>query len=483
MKVELLLKRIPFHDRRFWSLIAGSIVVVIIAIVMLMRVSARSDIIWEQVQHGDFFIELVESGEIRAVNSFFVKAPREWRMDLQIIDLVPEGSMVEKGDFLIQIDTSSLEEEMAQEIDKLKQTEAELKSVDAQQASRINELATNFQIAKLSKEAAGIKLDQLKFESRTIQEQARLDLEKELIRLDESEKKIETQRIIDFAERQKVLLTVEQARYSVEMMKKRIEQFTLYAPISGMVIYQEIGGHNAPRYKASVGDNVRPGQAIVSIPDMSMMKTVVNINEIDASNLKIGLNAIIWLDAYEDEALYHGTITNVASLIERVENWWDPFSKPPSFETHILIEEISDMLKPGMTAKARIILEKIPDVSFIPVGAVFELEDGTSVVYTKQSYPDPLPVKLGKRNDRYIIIEDGLSDNNIVANSLPQEESRPLGWFAEIKRRKTEFNEFLNHIEIMNNLGLTYEPAKKDTTQNNQSTQQKTQKTMITEKK
>ncbi|HDY89616.1 MAG TPA: HlyD family efflux transporter periplasmic adaptor subunit [bacterium] len=481
MKLKISLKRIPFKDRRFWGLSALAAVILIMVFMLVMRVSAKDDSLWVQVQKGDFIIDLIESGEIRSVNSVFVKAPMEWRMELQIIDMVPEGTMVEEGDFLIQLDTGVLEEELDKEFDKLKQTEAELRSVETKHASRIKELETNLKIAILSKEAAHIKVDQLKYESNTRQEEARLELQKELIRFDETEKKIETQRIIDIAERQKVALSVEQARNSVESINKRINEFTLLAPISGMVVYQEIGGWDSPRYKSSIGDKVRPGQAIISIPNLSSMKMVAQVNEIDAMNLNVGKKVFIRLDAFE-ETIYNGKVMKVSPLIEKMNNYWNPFSKPPSFEVNILIDEKSDILKPGMTAQGRIILEEIPEVLFVPVGAVFELNDGTSVVYTKRSFPDPVLVKLGKRNDRFVIVEEGLSEEDNVTLSQPSYESHPLGWIAEMERRKTEFKEFLNHIDTMNELGLTYEPAEKDTTQNKISTQQKTQSSMVTEK-
>ena len=87
---------------------------------------------WADVQHGEFIIDIVESGEIQAVNSMFVRAPRE-RIDLQIIDMVPEGSIVKEGDFLVQFDTSTLDEELGKAIDKMKQAEADLKSIVTQQ--------------------------------------------------------------------------------------------------------------------------------------------------------------------------------------------------------------------------------------------------------------------------------------------------------------------------------------------------------------
>ena len=134
------------------------------------------------------------------------------------------------------------------------------------------------QIANYSKEAAELKVILLKYESENQKEDARLNLKKELIRFKETEKKIETQKILDMTERQKVALKLEQAKDNVEEIKRRINQLTLRAPISGMGIY---------RGKVSIGDKVQSGRAVISIHDLSRMKMVVQINEIDADTMKV----------------------------------------------------------------------------------------------------------------------------------------------------------------------------------------------------
>jgi RND family efflux transporter MFP subunit len=476
MKSDSTLISNAFKKKYVQFLSIAVFIVILFAIFLVFYGSPAKNEQWVKVQKGDFIIDLVESGEIRAINSMFVRAPREWQIDLKIIDMIPEGSIVEKGDLLVQLDTSALEEELNQAQDELKQAEAELRSIDVQQASRIYELESNKKMAVYSKEMAEINFELLKYESKNRQEDARLELQKELLRFEEAEKKIETQKILDAADRQKGIVKVEQAKTSLELMKKRIDQLTLRAPISGMVVYQEIGGYNAPRYKASVGDNVRSGETVVSIPDLSKMQMVTLVNEMDAGSLKIGQKVIIRLDAFEN-SIYHGTVISVASLIEKMSGYWGPFEKAPSFEVRILIDEQDKMLKPGMTAQGRIILEEITSVLFVPAGAIFELEDSTTVVYTKRNYPNPVKVKLGKRNERFIIIEKGLHEGDEILWSPPTDEAHPLGWFAEMESRKTELKEFLLHIDTMNELGITNKSGEND------STQKKTQSPGVKEKK
>jgi len=453
---------ITYRNRRLW--IVG--MVVSAAIVMLvsffMRVSAHSGFAWTPVRQGDFTVDIFESGEILAVDAVYVKAPNEWRYSLKISNMVPEGIHVKAGDFLLQFDPSPLELEFSESTDRLKYAEAELRSIESQQATRESEQEIDLKIANMSREAAQIRVEQLKYESQIRQEEARLELEKELIRHEEALKKQETQKIIDYAEYRKGLTRVQEAGRNLEFIQKRIDNFTLRAPISGMVVYEEIGGWEAPRHKIFNGDQVQSGTAVMRIPDLSRMKMSVPVNEIDIRLLKTGYRAEIRLNSFMDR-VYHGVVTDISPIIVS-STQRERFPKPPSFTVDIVIDEADSLLKPGMSAQARIILDKIPDALSVPAGAVFERGDGSTVVFTKRSYPDPVPVRLGKRNDMSVIVEQGLSVKDEVIMAPPSAEVHPIGWFAEMNRRETEREEYIKHLDIMKERGITGEPAAADST-------------------
>ena len=453
---------VPWHNRRFRIVAAMTFCAVMIIIVAFMRITSRSALMPEPVRRGEFAVDCTESGEIQAVNAVYVKAPHEWRIDLQIIGLAPEGSFVKEGDFLLQFDPSPLEQELSQAEDLLKQAQAELLSIDSQQSTRESEQTINLKIADMSKEAAQISVEQLKYESRIRQEDARLDLEKELIRHEEAVDKRETQKIIDYAERRKTLTRVEEAQNNLGHINDRIGRFTLTAPISGMVIYEEIGGWAAPRHKVFIGDKVPSGRAAISIPDLSRMKMVIQINEIDISLFSTGEKAGIILNAFPDRE-YHGVVTDISPIVTTSDQR-ERFPKPPSFSVNIAIDESDSLLKPGMSAQAKITLEHFTDVLSVPVGAVFEHTDGSTVVFTRRSYPDPVPIRLGKRNDRFIIVEDGLSESDEVVLIPPSTGVHPLGWHVEMKRRETERENYLNHLDIMKERGMTGETDAADST-------------------
>jgi len=456
--IDLLLKK-----PKFTFAAVAVLIVIVISAIKISGTQEGDGKVWAEVMRDDFVDELVESGEIQAVNAQYVNVPRIWNMEFQIVDMAPEGNLVKKGDFLIQFDTSTLQEQLDAAIDQMNQAEADLKSIEVQQASRMSELETNLLIADYSKEASELKVELLKFESKNRREEARLDHEKELIRFDETSTKIENQKIIHRAEYMKNELKYKQEKDKVKKIRQQITDLTLRAPMDGMVVYQEIGGRGPdnPSHKPMVGDKVNPDTAVMGIPDLSKMKMILPINEMDVARLANGMKVSITLDAYENNT-FHGQITNIASLVEKDSAFWRGPPKPPSFTVTVLIEESDPMLKPGMTAQGVIELKCIQDALIVPIGSVFELKDGSTVVFTEKRYPDPVQVTIEKRNDRYAIVTEGLNEGTSIAWHAPKGTAQPLGWYAEMEKRRTEHQELVGHIDSMNERGMIYDPAKAD---------------------
>ena len=101
----------------------GGGVLLVMLFLLIIVVSGSSDVATVEVMRGEFVIDIKTRGEIDALNSTNISLPRiRRRMSLQIVNLAPEGTIVKKGDFLIQLDQS----EMQQNVDEAKDELARL---------------------------------------------------------------------------------------------------------------------------------------------------------------------------------------------------------------------------------------------------------------------------------------------------------------------------------------------------------------------
>ena len=125
-------------------------------------------------------------------------------------------------------------------------------------------------------------------------------------------------------------------------------------------------------------------------------------------------------------------MTNISTLAKQKEGE----QKVKVFEVAINIDEVDDKLKPGMTVKADIIIDTIPDVVYVPIESVFEKEGKTLAYLMEKDKWHPVEVKAGKRNDNYLIITKGLKPGQRVTLRDPTVQVEEVGGKVEAGKAK-----------------------------------------------
>ncbi len=376
------------------------------------------------VTASEFIIDLNEAGETKAHSSMTVSTPR-LRGQLQITKLAEEGSIVKKGDFLVQFDTAEFARKLEEEKNKLIEAQAELDSKQAQQKSKMAQLVSSFKTQEYSHRLSQLNLEKMKYEASAKQEEAKLNMKKADIALEQAKESIETQKVIDAAELQQAKIKIRQAEIELEKAEKQLNDATLSAPGPGLVVYEKIWGGSGMA-KVKVGDTPWRGQGILSIPDLSKMQVKTAINEVDVSKIREGQEVIVHLDAHAEDT-YYGTVTEIANLA-RTEKGEDNSAKV--FDVTISIKEADAKVKPGMSASCQIIIDRIDSVLSIPLQSVFEKED-TTVCYVFDPNPKMLKIEVGPKNKNYIVVKKGLKAGDQITLWDPTEKIQNIG--SELK--------------------------------------------------
>ena len=374
---------------------------------------------WFTAKNDTLRVTLVETGEINAVKSTTVSAPKIYSMEMQIIDMVPEGVYVDSGDVIVELDKSALLSGLEEKQTEYDMKAAELASMKVQHESKIRTLKQSMELAEFSSRLALLNLKKLEFESDSKKEDGELEKLKADISLKEAETKLKAQYIINAAERKKQELLILQAAGKVAEIKRQLKQFTLRAPISGLAVYHADWDGS----KKQIGVKVRPGSGIIDLPDLKSMRAIINVNEVDGAKLSSGLTAAVRLDAYPDKLF--------SASVEEINTIADPLtykSQVRIFKTKLLIHDEDEDLKPGMTARVSIVLNEYNNVTLIPIGCIFEI-DGEPVVFTRETPSQPTPVKLQARNDYFAYIT-GIDAGREVGYVAGAPGAKPLGYMA-----------------------------------------------------
>lgn len=366
------------------------------------------------VKKGEFEIAISATGELIAENSVDILGPdfsnRRFvrSRSIKIQDLIPEGTVVNKGDYIATLDRTELDNSLKDQLDQLEtlHTNLEMKTLDTAvvQSSFRDDIKNQEYIVS----EAAMTLRNSKYESPPIIRQAEIALDKAKRVLEEKRRSYQlnlAQNKTDISNQQLFISRIDRR---AEDLKEILAGFTITAPAPGMVIYKREWNGS----KRKVGSSINPFDRVVAtLPDLASMISRTFVNEIDENKVRPGQKVSITIDAFPKKS-YTGTVLNVANIGELLQN-----SSDKVFEVQIKLNESDPSLRPSMTTGNKIIMDDIPEAVYIPIECVHAGLDSIPFVYTKNRKKQI--VLLGQANDKNIIVEKGLSPGTRVYLNNP----------------------------------------------------------------
>jgi len=204
-----------------------------------------------------------------------------------------------------------------------------------------------------------------------------------------------------------------QSRQSKDL-NEQLEKCTLRAKKTGLVVY---GGARDDQFyyggeeRIREGATVRERQAIITIPDLTRMSVNVKIHESYIKKVKKGQKARMTVDAFPDEILT-GEVTKLGVLPDSQNRWMNPDMKV--YLTTITIDGTHDWVKPGMSVKVEILVNKIDNCVYVPVQAISP-DGGKQVCFIPHGLKqERREVQVGEFNDEFIEIKTGINEGEWV---------------------------------------------------------------------
>lgn len=210
-----------------------------------------------------------------------------------------------------------------------------------------------------------------------------------------------------------------EAQYNVQLRRRndlaeQKEKCIIKATKPGLVVYgggRDDGVYYGNEERIREGATVRERQAIITIPNLNRMEVTVKIHESYIKKVKKGQRAKVTIDAFPDQIL-DAEVNKVAVLPDSQNRWMNPDLKV--YMTDLAIVGTHDWVKPGMSAKVEIVVDRLDDVVQIPVQAVVP-EAGLQVCYVDNGFKtEKRVVTTGQFNDEFIEIVAGLKEGEKV---------------------------------------------------------------------
>jgi hypothetical protein len=289
-------------------------------------------------------INVIETGELEAVRSTTIFMP--WfRWDYgrpQLSKLAEEGLQVSKGDTVGELDVSGVVKVLENKKTELAMAEADLSKMIADNKVEQQSMQSELQSALAALKSAEIDTQRVEYESQMRKDVARMQLRKAIISLEKVRSKIESRTRLQQEDITIQQANITQIRLDIETAERTMDRFILRAPADGIIVY---GRNRSTRNKINVGDQMWPGNPLITLPDLSRLKVITTINEVDIQKVSLGQKVKVRLDAYP-QMEFDGTVIKLSKVCRRKER----NSTIKVFDVEVLIDQAHRALKPGMTA-------------------------------------------------------------------------------------------------------------------------------------
>jgi RND family efflux transporter MFP subunit len=197
--------------------------------------------------------------------------------------------------------------------------------------------------------------------------------------------------------------SIKERELEYKIAQMNYENTFLYAPFSGLITDVYV----------AVGDQMGASKAVAHLIDDSRYFIELRIDELDISQIKIGLPVRITVDAIP-RVTFIGEVTEIELV---AVNQGGIVTIPVKAE----MVNANPLVKPGMSATARVVLDEAKDVLVVPLTAVANGSDGAYVLKRVDGGTEPVKVVTGIADDTMIAVLEGLEEGDqIIINNYNQ---------------------------------------------------------------
>lgn len=189
-----------------------------------------------------------------------------------------------------------------------------------------------------------------------------------------------------------------------EALSHAPNRVTMMAPVTGIALLPEESGSkdNAGSVNLTVGAQVKAGQGLLQIGDMSGISVTVKVTEVYVEQIKNGQKAIVTGDAFKGISLQ-----GMVSHVDRQASGDTSGGGTPSFTVKVIVPTLSaaefDKIRVGMSANIEFPISTAPQIK-VPLSAVYTNQD--------QSIVKKIDKKTGKITD--VSVETGVTGVDTV---------------------------------------------------------------------
>jgi HlyD family secretion protein len=317
----------PRRFKRWQVWAAAALVMAIVAIIWLAtRGTPAAEYSTQLVERGDITVTVNATGSLAPTNQVEVGSELSGIVTAVTVDIDDRVTM---GQVLARLDTAKLASQAMQSGASLEAARAQLLQRDA------------------TAEEARAQLARLEEVHRT--SEGRVPSQQELDAQRASAKRAD-------ADRANARAAVSQAEAALRTIRTDLAKMVIRSPTNGVVLTRTVdpGQTVAASFQAPV--------LFTIAEDLTKMELTVNVDEADVGQVRTGQKATFTVDAYP-ERVFEAQVAKVRYSSETV-------SGVVTYPTILYVDNPDLLLRPGMTATAEIVVERVTNALLVPNAAL-----------------------------------------------------------------------------------------------------------------
>jgi len=359
------------RSSKTWWVVGSLVVVIGLAggVAALKRGPEPTPVQTVVVGRADLQAKVTANGKVQAQKKVDISAT----IPGQVTQLaVREGDQVRKGQFLLQID-----------------------AVNPRAAARSSEFS--MQALLRERDSAAFNRDQTRADAERAEENFRAGILPEADVQQARTAAATAEATLAAAERR-----VEQARATLEGAQDTLAKTTVRSPIDGIVTARRVEEGEV----AVIGVQNSPGTVLLTISDMSVVESEMEVDETSIPAVAVGQEALIRIDAYPNRT-FRGTVTEVGSSPILAASATEAIK----FKVKVRIEDPPAGIKPGLSVQADILTGFAAQALTIPIQAL--------VLREIERAPGEAPARGAPRDEEGVwVVGDGVVRFQAVKTGL-----------------------------------------------------------------
>lgn len=199
--------------------------------------------------------------------------------------------------------------------------------------------------------------------------------------------------------------TMKQNQANADAIRTTIEKKTIRAPFAGRLGIRQV----------NLGQYLDVGKPIVSLQSLSPVYADFSLPQQELSRVNTGMRVRLSVDAYPDRR-FEGQLTTINPDLDAATR---------SIGLQATVANPDQILRPGMFARAEVVLPEETNVLVIPSTAVLSAPFGDSVYVIESQEANGKPglavrqqfVRLGPARGDYVSVESGLKAGERIASA------------------------------------------------------------------